>query len=68
MERAQQSASEASKLQNDQADRRADPVERGEVGDAAGDEERGGHDVTVVVVEEVCRREEALGAGAADRG
>ncbi len=53
-------------LQNDEADRRADPVERGEVGDDAGDEERGGHDVTVVVVEEVGRREEALGAGAAD--
>ena len=53
-------------LQNDEADGGADPVERGEVGDDAGDEERRGHDVTVVVVEEVCRREDALGAGAAD--
>ena len=40
-------------LQNDEADGGDDPVERSEVGDDAGDEECGGHDVTVVVVEEV---------------
>ena len=53
-------------LQDDEADGWADPVQRSEVGDGAGDEERCGHDVAVVVVEEVRRREEALRAGAAD--
>ena len=55
-------------LQHDEADRRADPVQRRQPGDAARDEERGGHDVAVVVVEEVGRRQQALRARAADRG
>ena len=63
---ARKSASEASSCRTTRLIGRADPVQRSEVGDDARDEECGGHDVTVVVVEEVVRREEALGAGAAD--
>ena len=62
---ARSRASRREQLQDDEADRRADPVERGEAGDDAGDEEGAGHDVAVVVVEQVGRREDVLGAGAA---
>ena len=63
---ARKSASDASSCRTTRLIGRADPVQRCEVGDHACDEERCGHDVTVVVVEEVCRREEVLGAGPAD--
>ena len=66
MASAQTHAMAASIGKEFKAYRRADPVEWSKVGDDACDEKRCGHDVTVMIVEEVSRREEALGSGAAD--
>ena len=66
MKRAQK-RQRCQQLQDYEADGRADPVQWGEVGDRARDEEGSGHDVTVVIVEEIGRREEVLSAGAADK-
>ena len=64
---ARSSASDASSCKHHQADRRPDPVQRREPGDAARDQERPGHDVAVVVVEQIVRRQQALGARPADQ-
>ena len=52
MQRTQQ-GERGDKLADDEADRRADPVQRGEAGDGTGEQECRGHDMAVVVVEQV---------------
>ena len=53
--------------QDHQAQRRAHPVQRGQPGDRARQQERCGHHVAVVVVEQVGRRQQGLRACPADQ-
>ena len=54
-------------LHHDQADRRREPFQRRQAGDSTRDEKCGRHDVTVVVVEQVARRQQVLSACPADQ-
>jgi len=59
---ARSSASDANSCKHHQADRRPDPVQRREPGDATRHQERPWHDMPVVIVEQIRRRQQALRA------